>query len=106
MICGDHHRHGAETSDETINDSLPTGHIEVRIEQFEVQSAADVPLQVSRMSIPARRRLRRISIFAARGRDNIMLRAQIIQSIRARMVPGLHRIPDADPDSLFAGRRA
>ena len=35
-------------SDDTINTSLPTGHIEVRIEQFEVQSAADtLPLQVN-----------------------------------------------------------
>ena len=35
-------------SDETINTSLPTGQIEVRIEDFEVQSAADtLPLQVN-----------------------------------------------------------
>ena len=35
-------------SDDTINTSLPTGHIEVRIEEFSVQSAADtLPLQVN-----------------------------------------------------------
>ena len=35
-------------SDDTINTSLPTGHIEVRIEEFAVQSAADtLPLQVN-----------------------------------------------------------
>jgi aspartyl-tRNA synthetase len=35
-------------SDDTINNSLPTGHIEVRIEEFAVQSAADtLPLQVN-----------------------------------------------------------
>ena len=28
-------------SDDTINNSLPTGHIEVRIEEFALQSAAD-----------------------------------------------------------------
>ena len=35
-------------SDETINDTLPTGHVEVRIESFDVQSTADtLPLQVN-----------------------------------------------------------
>ena len=35
-------------SDETINTSLPTGHIEVHIDEFFVQSAADtLPLQVN-----------------------------------------------------------
>ncbi|MGB2108297.1 MAG: OB-fold nucleic acid binding domain-containing protein, partial [Candidatus Puniceispirillum sp.] len=35
-------------SEDTINTALPTGHIEVRIESFEVQSAADtLPLQVN-----------------------------------------------------------
>ena len=32
-------------SDETINDTLPTGHVEVRIESFDVQSAADTLLR-------------------------------------------------------------
>ena len=35
-------------TDETINTNLPTGHIEVRIESYEVQSAAALlPLQVN-----------------------------------------------------------
>ena len=77
-------------SDETINDTLPTGHIEVRIEQFEVQSAADtLPLQVNSdvdSGEETRLRYRYLDLRRSRPHDNIMLRAQIIQSIRARMV--------------------
>ena len=77
-------------SDETINDSLPTGHIEVRIEQFEVQSAADtLPLQVNSdvdSGEETRLRYRYLDLRRSRPHDHIMLRAQIIQSIRARMV--------------------
>ena len=79
-----------QRSDETINDSLPTGHIEVRIEQFEVQSAADtLPLQVNSdvdSGEETRLRYRYLDLRRSRPHDNIMLRAQIIQSIRARMV--------------------
>ena len=77
-------------SDETINTTLPTGHVEVRIEQFEVQSAADtLPLQVNSdvdSGEETRLRYRYLDLRRSRPHDNIMLRAQIIQSIRARMV--------------------
>ena len=77
-------------SDETINTSLPTGHVEVRIESFEVQSAADtLPLQVNSdtdSGEETRLRYRYLDLRRARPHDNIMLRAKIIQSIRARMV--------------------
>ncbi len=77
-------------SDDTINTSLPTGHIEVRIEQFEVQSAADtLPLQVNSdvdSGEETRLRYRYPDLRRSRPHDNIMLRAKIIQSIRARMV--------------------
>ena len=77
-------------SDDTINTSLPTGHIEVRIEQFEVQSAADtLPLQVNSdvdSGEETRLRYRYLDLRRSRPHDNIMLRARIIQSIRARMV--------------------
>ena len=77
-------------SDDTINTSLPTGHIEVRIEQFEVQSAADtLPLQVNSdvdSGEETRLRYRYLDLRRSRPHDNIMLRAKIIQSIRARMV--------------------
>ena len=77
-------------SDETINTSLPTGHIEVRIESFDVQSAADtLPLQVNSdtdSGEETRLRYRYLDLRRTRPHDNIMLRASIIQSIRARMV--------------------
>ena len=77
-------------SEETINTNLPTGHIEVRIESFEVQSAADtLPLQVNSdedSGEETRLRYRYLDLRRSRPHANIMLRAQIIQSIRARMV--------------------
>ena len=77
-------------SKDTINKSLPTGHIEVRIEAFEVQSAADtLPLQVNSdedSGEETRLRYRYLDLRRSRPHANIMLRAQIIQSIRARMV--------------------
>ena len=77
-------------SDDTINTSLPTGNIEVRIEQFEVQSAADtLPLQVNSdvdSGEETRLRYRYLDLRRSRPHENIMLRARIIQSIRARMV--------------------
>ena len=77
-------------SEDTINTSLPTGHIEVRIESFEVQSAADtLPLQVNSdedSGEETRLRYRYLDLRRGRPHANIMLRAQIIQSIRARMV--------------------
>ena len=77
-------------SDETINTALPTGHVEVRIENFEVQSAADtLPLQVNSdadSGEETRLRYRYLDLRRTRPHDNIMLRAKIIQSIRARMV--------------------
>ena len=77
-------------SEDTINTSLLTGHIEVRIENFEVQSAADtLPLQVNSdedSGEETRLRYRYLDLRRGRPHANIMLRAQIIQSIRARMV--------------------
>ena len=77
-------------SDDTINKSLPTGHIEIRIETFEVQSAAEtLPLQVNSdedSGEETRLRYRYLDLRRSRPHANIMLRAQIIQSIRARMV--------------------
>jgi aspartyl-tRNA synthetase len=77
-------------SDETINANLPTGQIEVRIEAFEVQSAADtLPLQVNSdedSGEETRLRYRYLDLRRSRPHANIMLRTKIIQSIRARMV--------------------
>ena len=77
-------------NEDTINKALPTGHIEVRIEKFEVQSNADtLPLQVNSdedSGEDTRLRYRYLDLRRSRPHANIMLRAQIIQSIRARMV--------------------
>ncbi len=77
-------------SEDTINKALPTGHIEVRIETFEVQSNADtLPLQVNSdedSGEDTRLRYRYLDLRRSRPHANIMLRAEIIQSIRARMV--------------------
>ena len=79
-----------QRSDDTINANLPTGQIEVRIEEFTVQSAADtLPLQVNSdedSGEETRLRYRYLDLRRTRPHQNIMLRAQIIQSIRARMV--------------------
>ena len=76
--------------DDTINRNLPTGEIEVRIEQFEVLSHADVlPLQVNSdedAGEETRLRYRYLDLRRQRPHQNILLRAQIIQSIRRRMV--------------------
>ena len=77
-------------SEDTINKALPTGHIEVRIEAFEVQSNADtLPLQVNSdedSGEDTRLRYRYLDLRRSRPHANIMLRAEIIQSIRARML--------------------
>jgi len=79
-----------QRSDDTINTNLPTGQIEVRIEEFIVQSAADtLPLQVNSdedSGEETRLRYRYLDLRRTRPHQNIMLRAKIIQSIRARMV--------------------
>ena len=77
-------------TEETINTSLPTGHIEVAISEMFVQSAADtLPLQVNSdedSGEETRLRYRYLDLRRARPHANIMLRAQVIQSIRQRMV--------------------
>ncbi|MEK9860155.1 MAG: aspartate--tRNA ligase, partial [Alphaproteobacteria bacterium] len=77
-------------TDDTINSNLPTGEIEVRIEHFEVQShAALLPLQVNSdedAGEETRLRYRYLDLRRERPHQNIMLRAQVIQSIRRRMV--------------------
>ncbi len=77
-------------SDETINSKLPTGQIEVRIDGFEVLSSAEqVPLQVNSeedAGEETRLRYRYLDLRRERVHNNIILRSQIISSIRRRMV--------------------
>jgi aspartyl-tRNA synthetase len=74
----------------TINPRLPTGEIELRAAEVTVQSAADVlPLQVAgaeTYSDETRLRYRYIDLRRERVHRNMMLRSQVIASIRARML--------------------
>ena len=77
-------------SEDTVNANLPTGEIEVHIEDFTIQSVAEtLPLQVNSdedSGEEVRLRYRYLDLRRGRPHGNIMLRAQIIQSIRQRMV--------------------
>jgi aspartyl-tRNA synthetase len=76
-------------SAETINPVLPTGEVEVKIEQFEVDSPADVlPMQVAgdvEYGEETRLRYRFLDLRRARIHQNIVLRCAVIASIRHRM---------------------
>src|SRR5262245_33672245 len=77
-------------SSETVNPNLPTGEVEVRIQEAEVQSRADeLPVPVfGDLDYPedTRLRYRFLDLRRERLHRNIMLRSQVIQSIRRRMV--------------------
>ena len=77
-------------SEDTVNAGLPTGEIEVHIEDFIIQSVAEtLPLQVNSdedSGEEVRLRYRYLDLRRGRPHGNIMLRAQIIQSVRQRMV--------------------
>lgn len=77
-------------ADDVINEALPTGHIEVRIEKLTVQSVADpLPLQVnSDQEFPedTRLRYRFLDLRRQKIHSNIVLRSKIISSLRKRMI--------------------
>jgi aspartyl-tRNA synthetase len=77
-------------SDDTVNPNLATGTIEVSVESLEVLSAADVlPIQVNgAQEYPEELRLRHRFLDLRRERlhRNIVLRSQVIASIRRRMI--------------------
>ena len=77
-------------SDDTINPDLPTGHVELRVEDFDVLSAAaELPLPVfGDAEYPEDIRLtyRFLDLRRERIHKNIILRGEIISSIRRRMV--------------------
>ncbi len=77
-------------SEDTINDNLPTGHIEVFIEELDVLStAAELPLPVfGEQDYPEDIRLtyRYLDLRRERLHNNIVLRSDVISSIRRRMV--------------------
>src|SRR5690348_14835989 len=77
-------------SDETVNRELPTGEVEVRIEEIEIQSVAqELPLPVfGDVEYPEETRLRYRFLDLRRERlhRNISLRSSVIASIRRRMI--------------------
>ena len=77
-------------SEETINDSLPTGRIEIGIEEMTVQARADdLPLPVfgdQEYPEDTRLRYRFLDLRRERIHRNIVLRSAVIASIRQRMM--------------------
>ena len=77
-------------SAETVNAKLPTGEIEIQASEIQVQSAAEqVPLQVNAdedAGEETRLRYRFLDLRRERIHRNIVMRAQIIASIRRRMI--------------------
>jgi aspartyl-tRNA synthetase len=74
----------------TVNPKLPTGAIELAVSEVEVQSTADVlPLQVAgseQYPDELRLRYRYIDLRRDKVHRNIMLRSQVIASLRRRMM--------------------
>ena len=77
-------------SAETVNSDLPTGEVEVRIEEVRIQSVAqELPLPVfGDLEYPEETRLRYRFLDLRRERlhKNIALRSNVIASIRRRMI--------------------
>ena len=74
---------------ETVNKDLPTGEVEIRIEEFTIQSAAmELPMPVfGDLDYPEDIRLkyRFLDLRRERLHKNIMLRSNIVRSLRERM---------------------
>ena len=77
-------------TDETINPNLPTGEVEISVEEFHVESAAEtLPMQVygdTEYPDDIRLRYRFLDLRRDRLHQNIILRNKIISSIRRRMI--------------------
>ncbi len=79
-----------ERSADTVNPSLPTGQVELAIDEIHIESPADVlPMQVAgeaEYSDEMRLTHRFLDLRRPEVHANIMLRGQIIASIRRRMI--------------------
>ena len=79
-----------ERSAETVNPNLPTGDMELRVEAVELLSAAEpLPLQVNAeedAGEETRLRYRYLDLRREKMQRNIVLRGQVINSIRRRMI--------------------
>ncbi len=76
-------------TEDTMNDNLPTGRVEVRIDEFAVQSkAGDLPMPVfgdQEYPEDTRLRYRFLDLRRERIHRNIVLRSEVIAAIRRRM---------------------
>ncbi|KAG6383676.1 hypothetical protein SASPL_156561 [Salvia splendens] len=95
----------------TTNANLATGEIEVFAQSVTVQSAAqELPMPVAgdaEYPEDIRLRYRFLDLRRERLHANILLRSHVISSLApADDRPGLHRVPDADPDRIVARGRA
>lgn len=79
-----------ERTPETVNDKLPTGQIEIGVDELTVQSTADMlPLQVNAdedAGEEIRLRYRYLDLRREKMHEKILLRSQVISSIRRRMI--------------------
>ena len=79
-----------ERSEETINKNLPTGKIEVNLSDLEIISKSDtLPLQVNSdedYGEETRLSFRYLDLRRNRPHSNIVLRSNVIQTIRAKML--------------------
>src|SRR5579863_9200832 len=79
-----------ERTPDTVNPKLPTGGIEIRIAEFTLQAAAELlPIQVASdedAGEDLRLAYRFLDLRRERVHRNIMLRSQVIASIRRRMI--------------------
>ncbi|TQV80656.1 aspartate--tRNA ligase [Denitrobaculum tricleocarpae] len=79
-----------ERTAETINDKLPTGQIEIGVDELTVQSTADMlPLQVNAdedAGEDIRLRYRYLDLRREKMHEKILLRSKVISSIRSRMI--------------------
>ncbi len=79
-----------ERTAETTNDRLPTGQIEIGVDELTVQSTADMlPLQVNAdedAGEDIRLRYRYLDLRREKMHEKILLRSRVISSIRRRMI--------------------
>src|SRR5471032_2609504 len=95
----------------TVNARLATGAVELDAAEFVIQSMADplpIPVYQENDTTPEELRLkyRFLDLRKDKLHKNIMLRAQVIASLRPHDRPGLHRVPDPDPDGRQSRGRA
>ena len=79
-----------ERSDETINDNLPTGKIEINLSELAIISQSKtLPLQVNSdedYGEETRLKFRYLDLRRSRPHENIVLRSNVIQTIRNKML--------------------